>query len=308
MTTNRIRIPLAALGMGLMLVTLYQRIALAAIVTEAIELPVKVEDTKGRKFEHAILLTIVHDDTHAKSGFMIINHGRGENSEINGHRSVRPYFDNARYFVSKGYAVFLPLRVGYGKTGGPDVEFSGSCEAKRYGPVYEAGAVQTVAAIEYAKKLPYIDPNNGIVVGQSFGGTIAVAMAAKGTPGVRAAINFAGGGGGNPDTRPNQPCRPDLLEDLFRGYGATARIPTLWLYSENDRFFGPELPRQWFQAFADRGGRGEFVRLPPYKQNGHPSFTGNPVAWRPAVEKFLAACCGTRAAATPPVLRRVNWN
>lgn len=39
----------------------------------------------------------------------------------------------------------------------------------------------------------------------AFGRATAIAVAAKGAPGVLAAINFAGGGGGNPLTQPQQP-------------------------------------------------------------------------------------------------------
>jgi dienelactone hydrolase len=301
MKNGRMRNPVAITAMGFLLVMTLQRIAVAKIITQVIALPVKVADIKGRTFEHTITVTIIRDDARAKSGFMVMNHGRGVNAEINRKRSVDAYFNNARYFVSKGYAVFLPLRVGYGSTGGPDVEFSGGCNERFYGPVYEAGAVQTIAVIGYVKALPYIDSADGIVVGQSFGGTIAIAMAAKNISGIRAAINFAGGGGGDPVNRPGQPCRPDLLKELFAGYGATARIPTIWLYSENDQYFGPKYPREWMQAFVDRGGRGSFVALPPYKHDGHPSFTGNPVAWKPAVDQFLKACCAAHASlASPP--------
>jgi hypothetical protein len=64
-------------------------------------------------------------------------------------------------------------------------------------------------------------------------------------------------------------------------------VPTLWLYSSNDRFWGPQLPRTWFAAFTEAGGKGEFVQLPSYKDNGHGIFSGNPVAWKPAFEQFL---------------------
>jgi pimeloyl-ACP methyl ester carboxylesterase len=64
-------------------------------------------------------------------------------------------------------------------------------------------------------------------------------------------------------------------------------MPTLWLYSENDRYFGNTLPRQWFDGFVAAGGGGRFVRLPPYPDNGHLIFEGNPDAWKPAVEAFL---------------------
>jgi hypothetical protein len=78
---------------------------------------------------------------------------------------------------------------------------------------------------------------------------------------------------------------------LFASYGATTKIPTLWLYSENDKYWGPAIPRAWFDAFVSRGGSGRLVSLPPYKENGHPIFTGNPGAWKPAFEDFLVSCC-----------------
>jgi len=95
---------------------------------------------------------------------------------------------------------------------------------------------------------------------------------------------------------PRDPVASNRLTALFAGYGVNASIPTLWVYSVNDKYFGPQLPRDWFKAFIDRGGRGEFIDLPPYKQNGHPSFTGNPPAWRPAFERFIATCCKSERA------------
>lgn len=198
------------------------------------------------------------------------------------------YLENARYFVSLGYAVFVPTRIGYGVSGGPDVEDSGAvCRNRNYPPAYEAGAKQTLDLILHAKGLPYVDPSQGLVVGQSFGGTIAIAIAAKNVPGVVATVNFAGGGGGNPETQPGRPCRPDLLGDLFASYGATAKRTTLWLYSENDLYMGTDAPKDWYGRFKKSGGKGEFVQLPAFGKDGHGSFSSNPTAWKPAFEAFL---------------------
>ena len=272
-----------ALPVAAALAVAFPGMAVAKVVTEMVTLPVKVANGKGDTIEHTIRVTVMRDDARASSPFMIINHGRGVNAEINSKRSVSSFGDNARYFVAKGYAVFLPLRIGYGATGGEDVEFTGRCNDRRYEPAYEAGAAQTLAVIEYAKSLPFIRRDEGIVAGQSMGGTIAIAVAAKNVAGIKAALNFAGGGGGNPSTHAEQPCSLERLTALFAGYGETARIPTLWLYSENDKYWGPQLPRDWAKAFSERGGRAEFVQLPPYKDDGHPSFTGNPEGWKPAV-------------------------
>ena len=77
------------------------------------------------------------------------------------------------------------------------------------------------------------------------------------------------------------------MQKLFAIYGKTARVPMLWLYSENDRYWGKSLPKTWFDAFVSAGGHAQLVQLPPYKDDGHPSFTGNRTAWSAAFETFL---------------------
>src|SRR5262245_8167225 len=216
----------------------------AKILQDTIEVPVQVVDAHGRNVKHSIKVATFHDDVRANAPFLILNHGRAGRPNQRAEMKIERYFQNAHYFVSRGFAVFIPTRIGYGLTGGPDVEDSGGdCRSKNYPPVYEAAARQSIAVIAYAKARPHVDPNKGIVMGQSFGGATAIALAAKKVPGVMAAVNFAGGGGGNPERRPQQPCGADRLGALFASYGATAKILTLWLYSENDQFWGPTLPR-----------------------------------------------------------------
>ena len=94
-------------------------------------------------------------------------------------------------------------------------------------------------------------------------------VASLNPPGVQAGINFAGGGGGDPKTRPQQPCQPQLLERMFHTYGKTAKIPMLWIYAENDMYFGAKYPREWFEAFSSAGGKAEFVQFPPQGDDGH---------------------------------------
>lgn len=265
----------------------------ARVVEQTITLPAEVRDIRGRQHSHPFQVTIYRDIAQkTRQPFMILNHGRAGTAEVRAKTAIGPYGANARYFASRGFVVFLPIRIGYGVTGGPDVEDSGSCNGKVYPPVYEAAAQQSLVAISYAKAQSYVDPQRGLAVGQSFGGTTALTLAAKAVPGVLGAVNFAGGGGGNPIDKPEVPCRTDLLRDLFVGYGKTARIPTLWVYSQNDRYWGPKLPREWFDGFVAAGGKGRFMQLPPYKQDGHPSFTGQPAAWRPGFETFQTEVLG----------------
>jgi CubicO group peptidase (beta-lactamase class C family) len=280
--------------------------SLAAMIEETVDVPVEVTNPDGRPLSQTVKVTIFRDDQTPRAPFLILNHGRSSDAAIRQRVSARPFADNARYLVSRGFAVFVPIRIGYGATGGPDVESSGPCRDRRYREVYDAGVRQVLAVIAYAKSQAYVDPERGLVAGQSFGGTMAIGLAAEGVPGVRAAVNFAGGGGGRPKTHPGQPCDPDKLQALFAHYGGQARIPTLWVYSENDQYWGPELPRKWHSAFTTAGGEGRFVQIPAFKADGHSSFTGQPQAWKPAFEAFLAACCGTATAQTKePALIRV---
>jgi len=265
----------------------------ARIIEETITLQAEVRDIRGQSHSRPFKVTIYRDIAQkTPRPFMILNHGRSGKPEERATTAIGPYNANARYFAGRGFVVFLPIRIGYGVTGGPDVEDSGLCSKKIYGPVYDAAAKQSVVVINHAKAQPYVDPRRGLVVGQSFGGTTALTLAAQAVPDVLGAVNFAGGGGGRPIDAPEKPCRPELLHGLFAGYGKTARIPTLWVYSENDRYWGPKLPREWFEGFTKAGGRGRFLQLPPYKQDGHPSFTGQPGAWRPQFEAFQTEVLG----------------
>ncbi len=260
--------------------------AAAKTVSHVVDVTVTVKNIYGREFTQPIKVTIWRDDRRARAPLLILNHGRSGNPEAQKALGRAAYTENSRYFVSKGFVVAVPTRVGYGVSGGEDVEYSGTCSQKNYPPVYEAAAQQTLRVLEYVGKLPYVDASRWLAVGQSFGGTTAITLAAKNVEGLAGAVNFAGGGGGEPQRRAGEPCRPDLMRDLFASY-ATAKLPTLWLYSENDQYMGKRYPREWFDAYVARGGRGRFVQLPPHGEDGHGSFTRNPGAWRPAFDEFL---------------------
>ena len=259
----------------------------AVLREEVTQIPVEVMDRIGRVVSHEITVTIFRDDTRPKSAFLILNHGRAGDAQRRVNLGRSRYADNAAYFVGQGFAVFVPTRIGYGVTGGPDVEDGGLCNARDFPSGFAATAAQSLAVITYAKAQSYVDATAGVLAGQSYGGATTVALAGKNIEGVRAAINFAGGSGGNPTGRPENPCSPQLLEKTYADYGRSARTPMLWLYSENDKYWGRSYPRQWFEGFIRAGGIGEFVQLPASGRDGHSSFTANPVAWKPHVERFL---------------------
>lgn len=280
---------------GLALLFLSQPMPAAAqapVVEEVVTIPVTLNHPEMGEVRHPMVVTVFRDPAaSARSPFLVLLHGRATTAEDRARFGRARYGANSAYFVGLGFVVLVPTRIGYGVTGGPDLEDSGACGTKRYGPGYQAAADQALAVAAFARRRPEVDPARGLVVGQSFGGMTAVAVAARGDAaqlGLRAAVNFAGGGGGRPETAPWLPCGPVELRELFASYGRAARLPSLWLYAENDRFFGPHLPRSWFSAYATNPAvPARFVPLPAISGDGHASFTRNPDAWRTPVETFL---------------------
>jgi dienelactone hydrolase len=263
--------------------------AQAAMVEEVVQLPVETVDRDGKPFRHGLTVTVFRDDAREKSPFLILNHGRGGNAASRQKLGRVRYAENAAWFVARGFAVFVPTRVGYGVTGGPDLDNTGPCDRRDFPRGFEGAAAQSIAVIRHARSQPFVDAQRGVLVGQSFGGAATVALAAKEIDGVKGAINFAGGGGGNPDKSPEKPCSAERLAETLAGYGKAARVPMLWLYSENDRYWGRDAPRAWFERYNAQGGDARFVQLPPSGTDGHSSFTANREAWTPHVEAFLKA-------------------
>lgn len=194
------------------------------------------------------------------------------------------------WFLTRGYAVALPLRRGYGASGGTWAENYGSCRD----PNFVAGGTETArdirSAVTYATALPGIRPDGAVVVGQSAGGWGSLALAARNPPEVAAIVNMAGGRGGRVDNLPNNNCRADVLATSAGQFGQSARVPSLWVYTANDSFFSPSLAGAMHQNYVQAGGVAEFRALPAFGQDGHGLFTaaGGPQIWGPLVEAFLA--------------------
>jgi dienelactone hydrolase len=264
--------------------------ASAKLVEEIIKVPVKVADNYGKAVAQDIVVTVFFDDTAPKPyPLLVLGHGRAPEPEKRAALGRVRTLVNSRWLTQLGFMVVVPTRVGYGVSGGEDVEETGECKRKNYVPGYAASAQQTLQVLEVMRQRPDTAKDRTIIMGQSFGGTTAITVAAMNPPGVQATINFAGGGGGNPLTMPQNPCGTALLERMFATYGKTARTPTLWVYTENDMYFGPRFPKEWFDAFKAAGGTGEYVRFPANGENGHGLFTQAPEVWRPRVIEFLQA-------------------
>ena len=254
------------------------------------KLPVTVTLFSGKSYTGDMILTYFRPNGDGPFPVVIMNHGRSAAKEKRAATPRIRYTAVARYWIRRGFAVFVPTRLGYGDAGlDPDPEFSGnSCNDRKYGVTLAAALKHVGATLEFAKTLSWADANRVIIMGQSVGGFATIGASAEKLPGALAAINFAGGTGGDPENHPGQPCSPTQLTALFADVGKRATLPMIWLYAQNDKYWGPEWPRTWHAAYVKAGGRAELKTFPPVAEDGHKLLDKGLRLWRPVVDQFMA--------------------
>lgn len=240
--------------------------------------------------DRAMHTTVLRPPGEDKRPLAVINHGSPAKAEDRPNQ--RSVFKTAsEWFVKRGFVVALPLRRGYGKTGGSWAENYGRCD----NPDYRRAGLETAkdirTAIAYLATQAFVEPKRVLVVGQSAGGWGALALSSLNPPEVAAMVNFAGGRGGYKNGQPNSNCTPERLVEAAGEYGKTARLPTLWLFTENDLFFNPALSRRMAEAYSAAGGKAEYNLLKPFGKDGHSMFGSSDGLgrWRDLVDKFLGA-------------------
>jgi dienelactone hydrolase len=148
-----------------------------------------------------------------------------------------------------------------------------------------------VAALDYLLRQPYVAKGGTMVIGQSAGGWGTLALASRNPEGIAAFINFAGGRGAKlkPDGDYDH-CSPDALVRAAGVFGRSTRLPTLWIYTENDRLVPKELSGRLQAAYKAAGGQAHYELLGPFGSNGHDFFfgKGSSTTWGPIVDRWLA--------------------
>jgi dienelactone hydrolase len=228
----------------------------------------------------------------------LISHGTPREGHARAPMSPYGSYRQALEFARRGFAALVFMRRGYGDSGGQYAESSGPCERRDYMRAARESASDLRAAIEAMRSRTDVSTDGMIAVGVSAGGFASLALTADPPPGLVAAINFAGGRGSRAN---NEVCDEDALVRAFATLGKTSRIPTLWIYAQNDRFFGPELVRRMHAGFTGAGGRAQFVDFPPHGEDGHFLFSRGIPLWTSAVDGFLRdQNLGTRDIAAMP--------
>lgn len=208
---------------------------------------------------------------------LFMNHGKAGGDAHQQERARYPVI--SREFVKRGYAVVIPMRMGFAGSGGTYV--NSHCDATNNG---EQQANSLFFAMDYAMKQPWADQDHVIIAGQSHGGLTAIAAGSHNISGVRGVINFAGG------VNSRSKCDwQGALVDAFKAYGARGKVPTLWFYGANDTHFGPKLADDLYAAYTGAGGKAQLVAFGPFKKDAHAmvlSPEGVPI-WLPETERFL---------------------
>lgn len=239
----------------------------------------------------SLIATVMRPPGEARAPLVVINHGSPADGSQRAKMERPRYSALTSWFLARGYVVALPLRRGYGESGGTWAEAYGRCDTPDYYNAGLRGAADIQATIDYMRTQPYV-AGRTIVVGQSAGGWATVALSSYNPPGVPGMVNFAGGRGGHQKLPGGGlgNCTPDALVQAAGKYGATARVPMLWLYTQNDSFFEPSLAARMAAAYDAAGGRANYKALPAFGRDGHSLAGANSGVslWSPLVESFLA--------------------
>ncbi len=241
---------------------------------------------------------ICRPHTEAAARVVVINHGSPVKASA--RETMRPYAcdsEAVRWFLTRGFVAVLPMRRGYGATGGPYAETSANCRSERFVNAARETARDIEAARHYATTLPFVRPDASIIVGQSAGGWGTVGYDSLPHPRDVTLVSMAGGRGGRKDDIANNHCGPAALIAAAGVLGQTARTPMLWIYTANDTFFDPALAAAMHAAFTASGGPATLLPLGPFRRDGHALFTGagGSAIWGPLVERYMAGRPGGTA-------------
>ncbi|MEM9043761.1 MAG: CocE/NonD family hydrolase [Pseudomonadota bacterium] len=219
---------------------------------------------------------------------IVISHGNPRKLSFQRELRLHRYSHLAEEFARRGFISVVIARRGFARSEG---QYSGgyarSCETATGAGYTRAGfmgARDYAAALEVLAGDPRVDPDSLLTLGISGGGFASLALASDPPKGLRGVINFSGGRGSGSD---NMNCNEDGLAEAFGAYGMSFAAPSLWLYSETDRFFWPEMVYRHFETFK---GAARLHMFGPilHAEDGHRLFQrGNTVMWRPAIDAFL---------------------
>jgi dienelactone hydrolase len=244
-----------------------------------------------QSFPNGLDVLEVYADRPGRHPLVVLTHGTSDDPEDRAHVTPWAQYSQALWFARRGYVAFVVVRKGYGRSGGRQDSTNGGCGSRSgsFEQTGEASAEDLRAVMAFAQRLPEVDGETILSAGVSTGGFAQVALSADPPKGLKGAISFAGGRGGDGH---GHNCDLSGLIGAFRAFGKDAHkhgdLPMLWIYSENDHWFPPPMAQQFDAAYKKGGGVNQFVMAPPDGEDGHHLYT-HVAAWSETVTAFLKA-------------------
>lgn len=231
--------------------------------------------------QERLQVTVFTPEGHGPFPLAVLNHGKeaGRPQDAKRYRSAYA----ARYFLSRGYAVVLPMLRGFaGSSGLPLLE---GCDAQNEGLKQAADLQQVIRYMATQSDVAVsIDTSRVVVFGQSLGGWYSLALGALDVPGVRGLVSFAGG-----RSAPFCPRWQQQLAVVAGYYGQQTHVPSIWFYGDNDAVFAQSVWRPMYDSYNGPGHEVELVAYGNFQKDAH-NFLGHIEAlpiWTPRVDAFL---------------------
>lgn len=272
----------AALLAALLLLPAQGAWAQAPPVAETIAIPLIEKRLLGAPRELSLEAFLYRPASPGPLPVLVFNHGSTGAGRVSpADTEYYRYPEVARFFVARGWAVLIPMRRGRGASGGEYLERY-DCDRAILTAGVERAVEDLDAVLAFVAAQPWADPARLLLGGMSRGGLLAVVYPSRRTVAARGVISFAGGW-----TVERCDGRTRFNADTFAAAGRTARLPMLWLYSENDRNYGPASVRAYHQGFVRAGGTATLEMFPPIGRDGHILLPGEVRAWESVVSEFL---------------------
>jgi dienelactone hydrolase len=225
----------------------------------------------------------------------VINHGsNGVSTLDHGKRFRAP--TATPYFLSRGYAVALPMMRGFAGSGG-EIAHAG-CDLAA---VAHANARDIRAVIEALDQRPDIDRSRVVVAGESFGGWNTLGFGAFAPAGVRGLVLF------NAALRTTDCAAQDAaMIGAAARFGHETVLPSLWFYGDNDSVMPVATWREVFAHFTSAGGHADLMDFGTFGTNAHHFLNARETlpVWAPRVDAFLARIGMPWAVVYPDYLKR----
>ena len=257
--------------------------ALSARADELTETPVTFPVTVAGETFRLEGLIVRKSDAQGRLPIAILTNGGAPTATGGAAATSATYARYARDLARRGWLAVVTIRRGIGKSEGPKPAPI-TCEATSLNTWTNAAADDLQATINSVSQRPDADASKMIVIGSEIAGVAAVAFSARNPPGLLGVVSVSGG----LQSESNCPIG-DLLVDAYKNFGVRNRVPNLWIYSRNDKTFGPDLAERLHTAFLDAGGDVKFIMFFGEGNVGTAIFGQAAAAWYAQMDGFLRA-------------------